>query len=106
MVDAQLRGALADQADLASIVVAYEPVWAIGTGLTASPEQAQDMHGFIRGVLGDLDPEQGDRIRLLYGGSVKADNAAALFAQNDIDGALVGGASLDAEAFAAIVGAA
>ena len=106
VVEAQLRGALADQADLASIVVAYEPVWAIGTGLTASPEQAQDMHGFIRGVLADLDPEQGDRIRLLYGGSVKADNAAALFAQNDIDGALVGGASLDAEAFAAIVGAA
>lgn len=106
VVEAQLRGALADQADLASIVVAYEPVWAIGTGLSASPEQAQDMHGFIRGVLGDLDPEQGDRIRLLYGGSVKADNAAALFAQNDIDGALVGGASLDAEAFAAIVGAA
>lgn len=106
VVESQLRGALADQADLSRVVVAYEPVWAIGTGLTASPEQAQDMHGHIRGILADLDPEQGDRIRLLYGGSVKADNAAALFAQNDIDGALVGGASLDAEAFAAIVGAA
>jgi triosephosphate isomerase len=106
VVASQLRGALVDMADLSGVVVAYEPVWAIGTGLTASPEEAQEMHGHIREVLGSLDGEHAGSVRLLYGGSVKADNAAALFAQPDIDGALVGGASLDAEAFAAIVRAA
>jgi triosephosphate isomerase len=106
VVASQLRGALVDMTDLSGVVVAYEPVWAIGTGLTASPEEAQEMHAHIREVLGSLDGEHAGSVRLLYGGSVKADNAAALFAQPDIDGALVGGASLDAEAFAAIVRAA
>lgn len=106
VVAAQLRGALADMADLSRLVVAYEPVWAIGTGLTATPEQAQEMHVRVRHTLGELDSDSAKRIRILYGGSVKADNAAELFAQNDIDGALVGGASLDAAAFATIVDAA
>ena len=91
--------------DPAGLVVAYEPVWAIGTGRTASPEQAQAMHAAIRSALTDRFPE-GERIELLYGGSVKPGNAAELFAQPDLDGALVGGASLDAESFAAIVAAA
>ena len=106
VVRAQLLGALSDVSDLNGLAIAYEPVWAIGTGLTAAPEQAQDMHAFIRGVLREFDAENADALRLLYGGSVKAGNAAELFAQADIDGALVGGASLDAEAFAAIVSAA
>lgn len=80
---------------LEKIVIAYEPVWAIGTGLTATPEQAQDVHAFIRASLGAI----ADKVTLLYGGSVKADNAKALFSQPDIDGALVGGASLDADEF-------
>jgi triosephosphate isomerase len=101
IVDEQLAGALADAPRDAPLVVAYEPVWAIGTGLTATPDEAQAMHAFIRGRLEDL-VEDAAAVRLLYGGSVKADNAAALFAQADIDGALVGGASLDADAFAAI----
>ncbi|WP_439106808.1 triose-phosphate isomerase [Congregibacter sp.] len=106
VVKAQLLGALSDLPDLNGLAIAYEPVWAIGTGLTASPAQAQDMHAFIRDVVRDLDAGNADTLRLLYGGSVKAANAAELFAQSDIDGALVGGASLDAKAFAAIVGAA
>jgi len=80
---------------LAKVVIAYEPVWAIGTGLTASPEQAQEVHHFIRETLGSA----GQDVPLLYGGSVKAANARELFAQADIDGALVGGASLDANEF-------
>ncbi len=87
-------------------VVAYEPVWAIGTGHTATPEQAQEMHAFIRGFLRDTMGEAADKIRLLYGGSVKAANAVELFSQDDIDGGLVGGAALDAQEFAAIVKAA
>lgn len=106
VVEAQLRGALSDLPSLSAVTVAYEPVWAIGTGLTATPELAQEMHAHIRAVLGELDADGAAALRLLYGGSVKADNAASLFAQPDIDGALVGGASLDADAFAAIVGAA
>nr|BBD50115.1 triosephosphate isomerase [Haliea sp. ETY-M] len=106
VVTTQLRGALADVANLDGIVIAYEPVWAIGTGLTATPELAQEMHGELRGALAEIDQAGAQGVRLLYGGSVKADNAASLFAQADIDGALVGGASLDAEAFAAIVSAA
>jgi triosephosphate isomerase len=106
VVARQLEGALANQASLAGLVVAYEPVWAIGTGLTATPEQAQAMHRFIRESLagtGGVDPAE---TRLLYGGSVKPGNAAELFAQPDIDGALVGGASLVAEDFSAIAAAA
>lgn len=103
VVAKQLRGALDGQADLAGLVIAYEPVWAIGTGLTASPDQAQDMHAYIRSCLADVAGIEADEIRLLYGGSVKAANAEQLFAQKDIDGALVGGAALDAGEFLAIV---
>jgi triosephosphate isomerase len=88
------------------LVVAYEPVWAIGTGRTASPEQAQAMHAALRERLAARFGEAGRAVPLLYGGSVKADNAADLFAQPDLDGALVGGASLDAAGFAAIAAAA
>ncbi|MBP6699901.1 MAG: triose-phosphate isomerase [Halioglobus sp.] len=106
IVAGQLRGALEGQASLAGLVVAYEPVWAIGTGLTASPDQAQVMHAFIRGCLSGVAGIDAAATRVLYGGSVKAGNAAELFAQQDIDGALVGGAALDARDFLAIVGAA
>lgn len=90
------------QHDWQRIVLAYEPVWAIGTGETASPEQAQAMHAYIRSLLAQKDAQVAARTRILYGGSVKADNAQALFAQKDIDGGLVGGASLDAAEFIAI----
>ena len=85
------------------LVIAYEPVWAIGTGRTATPETAQEVHAEIRRLLTDRLGDVGDRIRILYGGSVKPPNAGALLSQPDIDGALVGGASLDPEAFASIV---
>ena len=106
VVAAQLSGALDSQQDLSGWVVAYEPVWAIGTGLTATPEQAQEMHGFIRAELAGEKCVDAQATRLLYGGSVKPGNAAELFAQPDIDGALVGGAALVAEDFQAIVDAA
>lgn len=106
VVVSQLEGVLREQANLAGLVVAYEPVWAIGTGLTASPEQAQDMHAFIRASLEDIPGVDANATRLLYGGSVKAANAHELFSQPDIDGALVGGAALDATEFLAIVNAA
>jgi triosephosphate isomerase len=83
-------------------VIAYEPVWAIGTGKTATPEQAQEVHAFIRDKLATLDQAVGAKIRILYGGSVKGSNAAELFAMADIDGGLIGGASLDADEFLAI----
>ena len=86
----------------ARAVVAYEPVWAIGTGLTASPAQAQEVHAAIRGQLVDRLGAAGNETRILYGGSVKPDNAKALLSRPDINGALVGGASLDPEAFAEI----
>ncbi len=87
-------------------VVAYEPVWAIGTGRTATPEQAQAVHAALRGVLSARDAALGKATRIVYGGSVKAANAADLFAREDIDGALVGGASLDSEEFLSICRAA
>ena len=83
-------------------VIAYEPVWAIGTGETATPEQAQQVHAFIRTHLSQYDKEAAEKVRILYGGSVNAENCAALFAQPDIDGGLVGGASLKPAEFAAI----
>lgn len=106
VVAGQLRGALDGHSNLAGLVIAYEPVWAIGTGLTASPEQAQDMHGFIRAQLADVSGVEAAGIRILYGGSVKGGNAATLFGQADIDGALVGGAALDASEFRQIIEAA
>jgi len=86
-------------------IIAYEPVWAIGTGLTATPDQAQSVHAFIRDKVSSLNVIIGGQIKILYGGSVKGSNAAELFAQSDIDGGLVGGASLTAEDFLAIYNA-
>ena len=91
---------------LGKAVLAYEPVWAIGTGRTATPEQAQLVHAYLRARMADVDRELADALRILYGGSVKASNAAELFAQPDIDGGLVGGASLEAGEFLAIARAA
>lgn len=106
VVEGQLRGGLSDIPPQAGegIIVAYEPVWAIGTGHTATPEQAATVHAFIRKQLGELWGEAaGMAVRILYGGSVKPDNIDALMAAPEIDGALVGGASLKADAFARIV---
>ena len=91
--------------ELAEVVIAYEPIWAIGTGRVATPEQAQETIAFIRSLLRERDEGAAERVRILYGGSVKPDNAAELLALADVDGALVGGASLQAESFAQIVGA-
>jgi triosephosphate isomerase len=91
---------------LAEVVIAYEPVWAIGTGRTATPEQAQEAIAFVRALVGDRSKEAAERIRVLYGGSVTPDNAAEILRQADVDGALVGGASRDPESFARIVAAA
>jgi triosephosphate isomerase (TIM) len=91
---------------LGDVVIAYEPIWAIGTGIVATLEQAQDAIAFVRALVADRSREQGERVRVLYGGSVKPDNASELMALPDVDGALVGGASLDPESFAAIVVAA
>lgn len=106
VLDKQLTGGLAGltEPDFSRIIIAYEPVWAIGTGRTATPEIAQEAHKFIHLRLGQLvPPAAAERVRVLYGGSVKPDNIAGLMAQLDIDGALVGGASLQAKSFAAIV---
>ena len=104
----QVQADLADvpEARLSEVVIAYEPIWAIGTGRTASPDQAQEAIALIRGLIGERSPEAGAAIRILYGGSVKPDNAAELLSQPDVDGALVGGASLDPDDFAALVEAA
>jgi triosephosphate isomerase len=91
---------------LGEVVIAYEPIWAIGTGRVATAEQAQDAIGFVRALVADRSREQAALTRVLYGGSVKADNAAELLALPDVDGALVGGASLDVESFTAIIDAA
>jgi len=104
VIASQLRPVLdlVGVAAFADAVVAYEPVWAIGTGRTASPEQAQAVHAFIRSQVADRDAKIADSLPLLYGGSVKPDNAASLFAQADVDGGLIGGASLVAADFLAI----
>lgn len=104
VIDEQLRAVLksAGIAAFANAVIAYEPVWAIGTGLTATPEQAQDVHQHIRAQLAEHDAEIAAATRLLYGGSVKPDNAKSLFACADIDGGLIGGAALKAADFIAI----
>jgi len=109
VIDAQLAPLFerTDAADyLAKAVIAYEPVWAIGTGETATPAQAQAVHARIRKRVGDLDATLGNRVRILYGGSVKPGNATELFGEADIDGGLIGGAALKAEDFCAIVAAA
>ncbi len=105
----QVKDGLAgiDKKDLKDFIVAYEPVWAIGTGVSATAEQAQDAHKFIRGLLKDIsDDKTAAAVRILYGGSVKPSNAKELFGQPDIDGGLIGGAALDEDSFLAIVNAA
>lgn len=106
VVGSQLAGGLSGLTltDMERIIIAYEPVWAIGTGKTATPEQAQEMHAYIRRALGSShSAECANSVRILYGGSVKPENIRELMDREDIDGALVGGASLDAESFAGIV---
>jgi len=109
VLEKQLKGSLAglDSKELLETIIAYEPVWAIGTGKTATAAQAQEAHAFIRKTLGTMSDEAtAERIRIQYGGSVKPDNTRLLMTQRDIDGALVGGASLDPRSFAQIVQAA
>jgi triosephosphate isomerase len=103
-VDADLAGL--EDGRLAEVVIAYEPVWAIGTGKTATPDQAEEAIGLIRSLIGARSAEAADSIRILYGGSVSTENAAGLLGRAQIDGALVGGASLDPDGFARIVTAA
>ncbi len=106
VLETQTRGSLAgfSAEELQQMVIAYEPVWAIGTGRTATPEQAQEAHAFIRKIVAAIsDTATADKIRIQYGGSVKPENTPSLMSQPDIDGALVGGASLDPRGFAEIV---
>ena len=108
IVEAQIKNALFHLPASAweYIVLAYEPVWAIGTGETASPEQAQDMHAFIRKTIADhYSAELADQVSILYGGSVKPANAKEIFSKTDVDGGLIGGAALDVEQFIAIINA-
>ena len=106
VVSRQVKGGLAglDSAEVDRLIIAYEPVWAIGTGKTATPEQAEEVHADIRGLVSSIaGADTGSGIRILYGGSVKPDNVDVLMSQPDIDGALVGGAALKAESFARII---
>lgn len=106
VIETQLLGALADlnKEEVLKLVLAYEPIWAIGTGLTASPEQAQDIHRFIREILENkYDTATADKVQILYGGSAKPANAAALLSETDIDGLLIGGASLKVEDFYSMI---
>lgn len=106
VIETQVRGGFdgIPASQLSKLVIAYEPVWAIGTGKTASDDQAQEVHAFIRSLIAQIySNSDADRMRVLYGGSVKPENAKGLMAQADIDGALVGGASLKADLFAGIV---
>lgn len=104
VIDEQMQAVLAlcGVESLTKAVIAYEPVWAIGTGLTATPEQAQEVHAYIRGKIAALNANVAAGVQILYGGSCKADNAAALFSLPDVDGGLIGGAALDAKSFLAI----
>jgi triosephosphate isomerase len=109
VIERQVRGALAglDAVGIGKLILAYEPVWAIGTGRNATPQQAQDVHAFLRGLLGKIaGPAVAASVPLQYGGSVKASNAGELFGQRDINGGLIGGAALDAQSFLDIVKAA
>jgi triosephosphate isomerase len=109
VVTRQIKSGLAGLSaeKVSAVTIAYEPVWAIGTGLTATPQQAQEVHDFIRKLLGQMyDDQLAEEIRILYGGSAKPNNAADLMGQSDIDGLLVGGASLKADDFLAIIQAA
>ena len=106
VVESQLAGSLPDMWEEGELVIAYEPIWAIGTGKVATAEDIAEMHGAIRAALVQRFGDLGDRLRILYGGSVKAENAAAIFAVADVDGALVGGASLTAAQFVPIIEAA
>ena len=106
VVRTQITGSLAGiaPADLKKVVIAYEPVWAIGTGLTATPEQAQEMHAFIRSLLKEMSQDDvAGSVRILYGGSMKPSNASELLAKPDIDGGLIGGAALEAKSFVELV---
>ncbi|MDE0743188.1 MAG: triose-phosphate isomerase [Woeseiaceae bacterium] len=104
IIEQQLKSVIGDNAaSLTNAVIAYEPVWAIGTGLTATPEEAQSIHHFIRGIISSISQEIADNIQILYGGSVNGGNAKGLFSMPDIDGGLIGGASLTASDFLSIV---
>ena len=106
VIETQIRGGMANLTaeEAAAVVIAYEPVWAIGTGKTATPEQAQEVHAFIRKLYKEIYKDAADKVRILYGGSVNPKNVSDLMKQPDIDGGLVGGASLKADDFAKIVG--
>ena len=103
MVDRQVKQGLNGMEKIDNVVIAYEPVWAIGTGKVATPAEAEEVHEFIRGILKDLYGSTANDIRILYGGSVTKDNIGDLIAMEDIDGALVGGASLKADGFLGII---